>query len=110
MKLLGTLALIGVIASPASPLRAQSAPTLATDKSVAQFGTCFAAEQDRALMAWSYVPKPRGGTFSNLGARGAPNAYFLTVSDRGTVRALRLEPAGTAAVDPDVAHAVNQCA
>jgi hypothetical protein len=93
---------------------AAAAPALApsaTSKSVAGFGTCFVAAQERASLAWSFVPNAHGGTFSNLGAKGVTSAYFLVVSDRGARRELRLEPVtATAGLDARVVRAVGQCA
>jgi hypothetical protein len=113
MKQVGILTLVSVIASAAAPAAPapSSGAAIATSKSVAQFGGCFVEAQDRAALAWSYVPKADGGTFSNVGARGATSLYFLAVSDRGRTREIRLEAASPgSAVDSRVARAVNQCA
>lgn len=113
MKQFAIVALATAIVSPAAPAAGtqQASASAATSKSVAQFGTCFVAAQERASLPWSWVPKPHGGTFSNLGAQRAGSAYFLAVSDRGASRAIRLEPADRALpVDARVAHAVDQCA
>jgi hypothetical protein len=109
MKQIGLVTLISVAASAAAPVtytRADAA-TFATTKSVEQFGGCFVAAQERARRAWSYVPRDNGGTFSNLGARGARGLYFLAVSDRGAAREIRLETA--AKTDSAVAKAIDQC-
>lgn len=111
MKQIGIVTLLSVIASAAAPVapRAHGAP-LVTAKSVAQFGGCFVGAQDRASLAWSFVPKPHGGTFSNLGAKGARNPYFLAIADRGPTRVVRLDAASAnMVVDRRVAQAVNQC-
>jgi hypothetical protein len=110
MKQLGILIALAAsstaIAAPAPDLS-----PITTSKSVPQFGGCFVAAQERAGLAWSYVPKPHGGTFSNLGAIGAQSSYFLAISDRGNARELRLEAADAAGrVDLNVARAVSQCA
>ena len=109
MKQLGIVTLISVAASAAAPVThaRPGAATFATAKSVEQFGGCFVPAQDRARRAWSYVPRENGGTFSNLGARGARGLYFLAVSDRGATREIRLEAAGHA--DPAVSQAIDQC-
>jgi hypothetical protein len=111
MKQVGLITLVSVIASAAAPAApARQGASVATSKSVAQFGGCFVAAQERASLAWSYVPKPHGGTFSNVGATGVARPYFLAVSDRGPKRVIRLEPANASApVDPRVASAVDQC-
>ena len=74
------------------PRRAAERHDLLTQKSLDQFGGCFVEAQDRSSMAWSFVPKADGGTFSNLGARGGANHYFLAVSDRGMVAMCGLNP------------------
>jgi hypothetical protein len=111
MKQIGIVTLVSVIACAAAP-GAPPAPrgvTFATSKSVEQFGGCFVAAQERSSLAWSYVPRSDGGTFSNVGARASGSPYFLAVADRGAVRQLRLEPASAAAVDPRIARALDQC-
>jgi len=113
MKQVGIVILMSVMASAAAPAAPaqQSGVTLATGKSLDQFGGCFVQSQDRASMAWSFVPKADGGTFSNLGARGARNHYFLAVSDHGMSRKVRLEPANAGLpLDSRVVRAVHQCA
>ena len=112
MKQVGIVILMSVIASAAAPAAPaqQSGMTLLTQKSLDQFGGCFVEAQDRSSMAWSFVPKADGGTFSNLGARGAQNHYFLAVSDHGLSRQVRLEPAeASLPLDARVVRAVNQC-
>jgi hypothetical protein len=110
MKQLGIIvALAASTSAIAAP--APAASTVTTNKSVAQFGGCFVAAQEHAGLAWSYVPKPHGGTFSNVGAMGAASLYFLAISDRGNARELRLEAADAAGrLDQNVARAVSQCA
>ena len=107
MKRFGLL-IFAMVASTAAP----AAPTaMATSKSVEQFDGCFAAVQERASLPWSYVPKPHGGTFSNFGATGAKQVYFLAVSDHGAIRELRLEALETgSSIDARVTRAVNHCA
>ncbi|MGN6059490.1 MAG: hypothetical protein ACTHOI_13020 [Sphingomicrobium sp.] len=112
MKQVGIVTLISVAASAAAPVahaRAEAA-TLATSKTVEQFGDCFVATQDLAARPWAFVPKGDGGTFSNVGARGAQGLYYLAITDRGPVRQLRLEAASESSpLDRNIARAVNQC-
>ena len=110
MKQFGIFALVSVAASAAAPTpqAAHQPVTLETSKTVQQFGGCFVNAQDRAALAWSYIPQSRGGTFSNFGARGAQAPYFLAVLDRGSGRQVRLETAGST-IDPRVSGAVDQC-
>lgn len=110
MKKLGILIALAA-SSTAIAAPAPGVPPITTAKSVAEFGGCFIAAQERAGLAWSFVPKAHGGTFSNMGAQGASNSYFLAVADRGKARELRLEAAdGSGRVDQDVARAVSRCA
>ena len=110
MKQIGIIVLVSVAATAAAPpaRAAQRAVTLETSKSVEQFGGCFVNAQDRASLAWSYIPQSRGGTFSNFGAKGTRVPYFLAVLDRGSRRQIRLDSAGST-IDPRVAGAVDQC-
>lgn len=112
MKQVGIVVLVSVAASAAAPgPRAPHTPlTVATTKTVEQFGGCFVNRQERASLAWSYIPQSRGGTFSNFGARGARAPYFLAVLDRGSTRQVRLEGASAGSgIDPRVSMAVDQC-
>jgi len=111
MKHFNIVTLVSVIVSAAASCsHAHAAGTRATSKTVEQFAGCFAAAQERAAMAWSFVPQSWGGTFSNLGAKGARPPYFLAVLDRGSARQIRLESANAGAnLDPRVARAVDQC-
>ena len=120
MKDIGIFTLLTVIvsaAAPASPEYVRAAPFTAqeyspyksfvTAKSTDQFASCFANSQDSGGLAWSFVPKDDGGTFSNLGSRSGASAYFLVVSDHGSRREVRLEGRGGSEVA--VRKAVTQC-
>jgi hypothetical protein len=112
MKQIGIVTLLSVFASAAAPgLPAyQSGATLLTSKSTEQFAGCFVEAQDRASLAWWFVPKADGGTFSNLGAKGVRSPYFLAVSDRGWSREVRFEGVNAASpVGRTVTRAVDQC-
>jgi hypothetical protein len=90
----------------ASPAPRHAALTLTTARGVEPFAQCFARAQDRAARPWSFVPKESGGgTFSNVGAAGVRNPYFLEVADRGSTREIRVMPAG----DASVIRAVDDC-
>jgi hypothetical protein len=120
MKDIGIFTLLTFIvsaAAPASPEYNRTAPFAAqkyspaksfvTAKSTEQFGSCFASSQDSRGLPWWYVPKDNGGTFSNLGSRSGASAYFLVVSDRGSLREVRLEGSGRS--ETVVSSAVGQC-
>ena len=112
MKQVGIIVLISVVASAMAPAAraAQRTVTLETSKTVEQFSGCFVNAQERASLAWSYIPQSRGGTFSNFGARGMRVPYFLAVLDRGSSREVRLESANAGfSIDPSVSGAVDQC-
>ena len=120
MKDIGIFTLLTVIviaAAPASPAYNRAVPFAAqeyspaklfvTAKSTDQFASCFAGREDSGGVAWSFVPKDDGGTFSNLGSRSGASAYFLVVSDRGARREVRLE--GSGASETGINRAVSQC-
>ena len=112
MKQVGIVTLLSAIACAAAPVARPSggAANLSTSKSVAKFGSCFVAAQQRASRAWSYVPNGHGGTFSNLGALHVTTPYFLAVVDRGAARELHLQQADdSVASDTSVGRAVDRC-
>ena len=108
MKRSFVAALLGLAVSASAvgaPSEGGSAPRTTT-KPTAQFASCFVKAEERAAQPWSYVPKENGGgTFSNLGAKGAAAPYFVRVADRGATREIRLE----AATDASVVRAVDAC-
>ena len=93
------------LATSASPAAALDVSTRTTAKAVKPFAQCFAAAEERAAKPWSFVPKANGGgTFSDAGAAGVRQPYFLDLADRGTRREIRLT-----AADASVLRAVDQC-
>lgn len=106
MKVVASRAQPGQPAVPAS-LADKPAKMFVTAKSTTQFDSCFADKQDDSALPWWFVPKPNGGTFSNLGSRTIKSAYFVVVSDRGPRREVRLE--GNGARESAVNRAVSQC-
>ncbi len=109
MKDIGIVTLLSVIISAAAPTSPDYKPakSFVTAKSADQFASCFADTQDRGGLAWAYIRKNDGGTFSNLGPRSLASAYFVVVSDRGARREVRLE--GNGAKEIGVNRAVDQC-
>jgi hypothetical protein len=112
MKDIGIITLLSVIisaAAPSSPALSEYKPakSFVTAKSADQFASCFAGTQDRGGLAWAYIRKDDGGTFSNLGPRSLSSAYFVVVSDRGARREVRLE--GNGAKEIGINRAVDQC-
>ena len=103
------LTLLGLAASAAAgSAMAQPLAPMRTAKPVETFAQCFVGTQERAGHVWAFVPKDSGGgTFSNVGAAGIRQPYFLDVADRGATRELRLSSAGT---DPSLVLAVQHCA
>ena len=100
-------ALLGLATTSATAAESDIART--TAKSVEPFARCFADAQDRTARPWWFVPKAGGGgTFSNLGAKGVAEPYFLDVADRGATREIRLTLVG-AAGDRSVLSAVERC-
>jgi hypothetical protein len=112
MKSIAIISLLSAItsaAAPSSPALRNYKPmkSFVTAKSTDQFASCFADTQDRSGLAWAYIRKDDGGTFSNLGPRSLSSAYFVVVSDRGTLRDVRLE--GNGAKEIGINLAVDQC-
>ena len=107
MRQMVHIALFGLAAFAAVPVvGAAPQASLSTTKGVAPFTQCFAAEQDRAGRAWAFVPKEDGGgTFSNVGATGVRQPYFIDVADRGSTREIRV-----AGADQLLVRAVQHCA
>ena len=107
MKEIGLVTLLSVAVTAAAP-SAQSNPrsSYATAKSAARFADCFARSQDRRGIPWWFVPKERGGTFSDLGAKSVARPYFLVISDRGTRRDIQLQQGAPGGAQSE---AVQQC-
>lgn len=102
------LALLGLAASAAVAAPAFGQERVrSTTRAVEPFAQCFAAAQDRAARPWSFVPRTSGGgTFSNAGAAGVDQPYFLDIADRGARREILLT---AASADPVVLRAVDRC-
>lgn len=96
-----------MIAFPTGALAGDQPPTRTTATAVEPFARCFAASEEAASKPWSFVPREGGGgTFSNAGARGVQNAYFLRITDKGSAREFRLE---ASRADVDVRRAIDHC-
>lgn len=98
-------------AALAAPLPAAQL-SRATTKGTEPFAQCFAATQERSAKPWWFVPKEHGGTFSNLGASGVAEPYFVDIADKGTTREVRvtLASAGASAgAGSSVVRAVESC-
>lgn len=99
MKDFGVVTLFSVIISAAAPRSdPQPRPVQSTAKSTEAFAHCFAKSQDRRSASWAFVPRARGGTFSNLGATSVAAPYFLLIRDRGTHREVELQNAAPGGV------------
>ena len=56
-------------------------------------------------MPWWFVPRlGGGGTFSNAGANGVSDPYFVDITDKGATREIRLTSADAALI-----RAVDSC-
>ena len=107
MRDIGIVTLMSVAATAAAPmLPVARSEALVTTKSAEQFAGCFVSVQESSSAAWSFVPSGKGGTFSNLGAAGVRNPYFVVISDRGEHREVRLE---NASVGTPEARGVSEC-
>lgn len=107
MKGVGLVLLISVAATAAAPTLADRAPQpIVTEKSTEAFAQCFAEAQDRQSASWWFVPKGKGGTFSNAGAPRIQKPYFVTVSDRGKRREIELQDVADGSPE---AGGIKQC-
>src|ERR671921_89749 len=108
MRSLGIMTMLSVTATAAAPsMPTRDAAHISTMQSVQAFADCFATSQDQRSAAWSFVPRESGGTFSNYGAAGVANPYFVVISDRGSRREIRF---GNVAAASPAAEGVSQCA
>ena len=104
---------LAIIAALAGPAFAAPSPAdvRTTAKAADPLVRCFAASQNRASAAWSFVPKESGGgTFSTAGATNVRSPYYVDVADRGATRVIRVEPAsGDAAARTRLLSAIDSC-
>jgi hypothetical protein len=92
-------------AAPTLPVT-DSSLVLTTARAADPVASCFAQVQERASKPWSFVPRESGGgTFSNAGAPGVSQPYFVKVAARGTGAQVSL----TAVSDASVVRAVDAC-
>ena len=77
-QLLGVSFLLFAALAPA-PQRVQPLFRATTDKSLDAFGACFTRVEEQRAQAWAFMPKERGGTFTNSGANGSGAPYWLQV-------------------------------
>ncbi len=107
MREIGIVTLLSVAVTAAAPGPQAYRPAVyVTPKSTQDFARCFASSQDKRQAAWWFVPREKGGTFSNLGSKSGAATYFVVINDRGVRREIALDqrsPAG------DQREAVNEC-
>ena len=70
------------------------------------FASCFAHSEDKRGAAWWFVPRQKGGTFSNLGNKSGAATYFVVINDRGTRREIALDQKGP---DGGRTESLNAC-
>lgn len=99
--------MFGVLIFLAAAPTGATMPLLETGsaKPVAEFSACFVSAEERHGRAWAYMPSKSGGTFTDLGARGAPATYWLQVRAANAGTHARL----VAATPSPVAESVEQC-
>jgi hypothetical protein len=77
-----------------------------TPKSLQDFGSCFTRAQDRASHPWAFMATESGGTFTNAGATGVAEPYWLQVREARLVSHVQLFAGKTSG---DLLKAVNEC-
>ena len=107
MREIGLVTLLSVAVTAAAPGPQAYRPAVyVTPKSTQDFASCFARTQDRRGAAWSFIPRDKGGRFSNFGSKSGAATYFIVINDRGGRREIEIEPV---APSGDQREAVNQC-
>ena len=107
MREIGIVTLLSVAVTAAAPGAKPHRPSVyITPKSTEDFASCFAHNEDKRGAAWWFVPRDKGGTFSNLGSKSGAATYFVVINDRGTRREIALEQKGP---DSGRAEALNAC-
>ena len=96
---------VAVLASSSDPVSTVLRST--TARPLQDFGTCFAAIQERDLRPWSFIPDGRGGSFTDLGDADGTCTYRLTLTERPQGLDIRLAARGDEATG--VAVAVQRC-
>jgi hypothetical protein len=95
MREIGIVTLLSVAVTAAAPGPQAYRPSVyVTPKSTQDFASCFARSEDKRGAAWWFVPRDRGGTFSNLGNKSGAATYFVVINDRGTRREIALDRRG----------------
>ena len=107
MREIGIVTLLSVAVTAAAPGPQAYRPAVyVTPKTTQDFATCFASRQDERGQAWWFVPRDKGGTFSNLGSKSGAATYFVVINDHGTRREIALDQRSPGA---GLREAVNQC-
>jgi len=107
MREIGIVTLLSVAVTAAAPGAKPYRPSVyVTPKSTEDFASCFAHSEDKRGAAWWFVPRQKGGTFSNLGNKSGAATYFVVINDRGTRREIALDQKGP---DGGRTEALNAC-
>ena len=96
------LTLAGPTASAQTPMLSDS-----TSRSLDDFASCFTRMQEEAGRPWAFVPTNSGGSFSNLGARGATEPYVLRIGAANDPQRVQLFAQGGGS--DRLIQAVEQC-
>ena len=92
MREIGIVTLLSVAVTAAAPGPQAYRPAVyVTPKTTQDFASCFASRQDKRGQAWWFVPREKGGTFSNLGSKSGAATYFVVINDRGKRREIALD-------------------
>ena len=107
MREIGIVTLLSVAVTAAAPGPQAYRPAVyVTPKSTQDFARCFTEAQDKRGAAWWFVPREKGGTISNLGAKSGAATYFVVINDRGVRREIALDQRRTGVGQRE---AVNEC-
>jgi hypothetical protein len=107
-QLLGVSILLFTALAPA-PQRVQPLLHTTTDKSLDAFADCFTKAADLRAQAWAFMPKGRGGTFTNSGAGGWAPTYWLQVNTADRGGEIRLFGGEGAQPSASLIEAVKRC-
>ncbi|MGE5563062.1 MAG: hypothetical protein ACM3ZV_07095 [Bacillota bacterium] len=79
--LLSTILLLAGVIAPAPPALDRLVLSGSTSKSLQEFGSCFAAAQEKRSRPFWFVPNDGGGRFSNEGGHDVTGRYGIRFTE-----------------------------